>query len=123
MKMKKNHHIILGQEGEEVAAQFLINKGYIVLYRRWKFKHKEIDIIAKQNDTMVMVEVKTRTQNFSAPEEAVDLKKQQFLIEAAEHFIELHPETMEVRFDVISIIKRNNEFEILHIENAFIPQL
>lgn len=121
--MKKNHHIILGQEGEEVAAQFLINKGYSILYRRWKFKHKEIDIIAKQNDTIVIVEVKTRTQSFSAPEESVDLKKQQFLIEAAEHFIEQHPETIEVRFDVISIVKRNNEFEILHIENAFIPQL
>lgn len=121
--MKKNHHIILGQEGEEVAAQFLVNKGYAVLYRQWKFKHKEIDIIAKQNDTIVIVEVKTRTQCYSAPGEVVDLKKQQFLIEAAEYFMEQYPETLEIRFDVISIIKRNNRFEILHIENAFIPQL
>lgn len=121
--MKKNHHIILGQEGEDAAVNFLTNKGYMVLFRRWKFKHKEIDIIAKQDETIIIVEVKTRTQNFSAPEEAVDLKKQQFLIEAAEHFVEQHPDTKEVRFDVISVIKRKEKFEIVHIENAFIPQL
>lgn len=121
--MKNNHHIILGQEGEEAAVQFLINKGYVVLHRQWKFKHKEIDIIAKQNETLVIVEVKTRTRSYFSPNEVVDLKKQQFLIEAAEQFIEQHPDTREVRFDVISIIKQNNKFDILHIENAFIPQL
>lgn len=118
--MRKNQHLKIGMEGEEIAAKFLIDKGYDILHKRWTYKHKEVDIIAKLNNLLVIAEVKTRSsEKFSKPEDAVDYKKQRFLVEATEAFINDYNDFDEIRFDVISIILQADEYTIYHIENAF----
>lgn len=116
------NHIEIGKKGEFIASQFLLKKGYEILKTRWTYKHKEIDIIAKKNDILVVVEVKTRCNDkYTQPEAAVDVKKQRFLSEAVEAFIKDFTDFIEVRFDIISIVLKQDEYTIHHIENAFEP--
>ena len=69
-------HNELGAWGEELAAAFLRQKGYVIVERNWKMGHRDIDIIAKDDDMMVFVEVKTRRNRvFGEPEDAVDYRK------------------------------------------------
>lgn len=118
-------HIELGYEGEKIAAQYLENKGYIILNKNWRNKHKEVDLIFKDKTTLVFVEVKTRTGDyFQKPYEAVEHKKQILLAEAAEAFINGYSDFEELRFDVLSIVFDNNILKkIEHIKEAFIPGL
>ncbi len=108
-----------GKQGEEIARKFLENQGYKILEMNWRFDHKEIDIIAQQDYELVFVEVKSRMNTkFGEPEEAVDEKKQNYLIEAAEAYLTINEIDCESRFDVISII---NNSEIKHFRYAFYP--
>ena len=69
-------HNELGKWGEEIAAAFVEKKGYEILQRDWKYGHHDLDIIAKDEDTLVIIEVKTRRNRlFGNPEEAIDYKK------------------------------------------------
>lgn len=116
-------HNILGKKGEEIAVRYLKDKGYEILKQNYRHGHDEIDIVAKIIDELVIVEVKTRSSSyFGYPEEAVDLKKQKFLIRAAEAFIEEYDFDMNIRYDIISIILKNNDISIRHIEDAFYPE-
>jgi putative endonuclease len=113
----------IGLRGEEVAANFLEKKGYKILYRNWSFLHKEIDIIAEYNNELIIVEVKTRkADSLISPLEAVNLRKQRFIIDAANTFIQQHDVNLEVRFDIITVVYGYN-LEIEHIENAFYPKV
>lgn len=115
-------HTEKGQIGEEIAVGFLKQKGYLILHRNWRYKHKEIDIIAREGGKLVIVEVKLRgTDYFGHPSEWVTKKKQRFLIEAAEAYLETIDEEPEVRFDVVSIIEEKGEAGIELIDDAFIP--
>ncbi len=118
-------HIELGIEGEKIAAQYLENKGYVILFKNWRFKHKEVDIICKDKSALVFVEVKTRTTDyFQKPYEAVENKKQKLLADAAEAFVSEYTNFEELRFDVVSIIIDKGEIkDIEHIKEAFIPGL
>ena len=108
-----------GKLGEEIAKKFLEDQGYKILEMNWRFDHKEIDIIALKDEEVVFVEVKSRKNtNFGRPEEAVDDKKQNFLIEAAEAYLENNEINLNARFDVISII---NNSQIKHFPYAFYP--
>ncbi len=118
------HNIKTGKKGEKTAVNYLINKGYKILETNWHHHHKEIDIIANDGNTLVIVEVKTRKNSyFGYPEQAVNKKKQQFLIEAANAYIFKNDIKSEVRFDVIAIIYEKGSQELLHIKDAFIPGL
>lgn len=120
MTNKKN----IGNTGEEIAAQYLENKGYEILARNWQYMHRELDIVAKKNKTLVIVEVKTRAAySLITPVEAVTPRKQRLIISAANVFIEKHNIDLETRFDVISIIYSNNTFQVEHIEDAFYPKV
>jgi putative endonuclease len=122
--MNNFNHLKKGYKGEQIAVEFLKSKGYKIIQTRWIFKHKEIDIIAQKGQTLVIVEVKTRSNDyFSLPQDAVDEKKQKFLIEATEAFLENYNSYKEVRFDVIAIVLLNDFYKIEHIENAFIPSI
>ena len=108
-----------GRQGEKLARDFLLKKGFEILDTNWRFQHKEIDIVAIKDNEIVFVEVKARRNTtFGRPEEAVDYKKQKHLIEAAEAYIIDKDINMNVRFDVISII---NNSQIRHYPNAFYP--
>lgn len=115
-------HNELGKKGEAMAVDFLTNKGYDILCENYRFKHLEIDIIAKNNKQIVFVEVKTRQSSFlSGPEETVTKSKQKLIIKAANQYILENEIDEESRFDIISIILNNNTKSIEHLEDAFYP--
>ena len=111
-----------GKEGEDRAAKYLSESGYKIIRRNWRYKHKEIDILAYHDNKLIVVEVKTRsTADFGDPSEAVTIRKQRYLIEAAEAYLNTIDEEPEVRFDIVSIIDENGRMAIEHIEDAFNP--
>jgi putative endonuclease len=114
-------HIKTGAAGERVAAQYLEQKGYIILTRNYRYKKAEVDIIAQQENRLVFVEVKTRrAQNFGYPEESVTAKKESLFLQAAEEYIYQTNWLHDVRFDIISIsLASDNSHQIHHIEDAF----
>ncbi len=115
-------HNDFGKLGEEIAANYLEGKGYEIVERNWRNTHKEIDIIAKDGETLVMVEVKTRqTDEYGNPDIAVTKKKQRLLIAAANAYLFKNKLDVETRFDIISIIFKDGESVIEHIEDAFLP--
>lgn len=117
-------HNDLGKLGEDLAAAFLIEKGYKILFRNWRYMKDEIDIIAETEKYVVFVEVKTRsTAVFGEPEAAITKTKQKYLIRAANAFIEEKNITKEARFDIISVILPSQPVSINHIEDAFYPTL
>ena len=110
----------LGQKGEDRAAKYLKSKGYKILERNCKSKYGEIDLICKDKDKIVFVEVKTRTNPaFGSPIDAVDFRKQKKLKNLALEWLSEKGwfEKKEIRFDVIGI--REDISELEHIENAF----
>ncbi|MCX6232270.1 MAG: YraN family protein [Bacteroidetes bacterium] len=117
-------HNELGTTGEKIAENFLKEKGYEILATNWRFGADEIDIIAKNNGFLVIVEVKTRSTNaFGEPEIAVTKQKQRFLIRASQQYIIQKDINEECRFDIISIIIKNAKTTIHHIEDAFYPSI
>jgi len=109
-----------GKRGEDLAIKFLEENGYDILERNWAFRHTEVDIIAKWHEFLVFVEVKTRKGNsYGEPYTAVDHRKQQSLIFAAERYIYGHRLDLEVRFDIISIIIDNERTALEHVKEAF----
>jgi putative endonuclease len=115
-------HNEIGKRGEKLAADFLRKKGYRIIVCNWRYRHKEVDIIARDNNELVIVEVKLRsTDYFGNPSEAVTKKKQRFLIEAAEAYLDTIAEAPEVRFDIVSIIAGRLRYEFDHITDAFNP--
>lgn len=117
-------HNELGKQGEEIARQYLSDKGYKILQCNWRFGSDEIDIIAQKNDMLVIVEVKTRQTNFfGEPEEAVTKSKQKFLIRATDMYIKQRNIDMETRFDIVSVVISYGQVMINHIEDAFYPTL
>ncbi len=116
------HHNEIGEKGEKLAAEYLVGKKYKIVKLNWRYKHKEIDIIAYDKDWLVIVEVKLRsTDYFGDPSEFVTKKKQRYLIEAAEAYLNTIPSAPEVRFDIVSIIGSEGHYEIDHITDAFNP--
>lgn len=120
-------HNDFGKWGEDEAAHFLERKGYVILEKDWRLGKRDLDIIALTEDqsTIVFVEVKSRDNNaFQEPEEAVDVPKMRNLAIAANGYIKLNGISMDVRFDIISIVGKISCLEsISHIEDAFNPLL
>ena len=115
-------HNDFGKLGEELAVKYLIDKGYEILERNWRNRHKEIDIIAKDGEELVIVEVKTRqTDEYGEPDIAVTRQKQRRLIYAANAYLFRTNLEIETRFDIISIIFKDGKPVIEHIEDAFLP--
>ena len=114
----------LGQIGEEKAVLFLQKKGMQILETNWRYQHKELDIIAMDGKILVFIEVKTRSDNnFGEPEEAVDTKKEAFMASAGAAYMRQIKHNWEIRFDVISIIYKNEQnFDLNYFKDAFFPQ-
>ena len=114
-------HSEIGLKGEQIAAEFLQKKGYLILYRNWRSGKKEVDIIAHKDDMLVIAEIKTRSRvQVGFPEDSVNTKKRNYLRAAAEMFINEYPQYRNIRFDIISVVMdRGNIKEIVHFEEAF----
>jgi len=115
----------LGNSGENTACLFLESKAYKIIEKNYRAYRKEIDIIARKDEYIIFIEVKTRSSvNFGTASESVNFKKQQHIIFAAKLFLlknDLYSE-LQPRFDVIEIYrdKKTGKDYVRHIEGAFI---
>jgi putative endonuclease len=113
----------MGRKGEEIAKFYLIEKGFAILDLNWHHGHKEIDIVAKLGNEIVVVEVKTRAENYAEePWEAVTSSKIRNIVEVADAWLRVNKVDLETRFDVVSILlKKDGTHTVEHFEGAFIP--
>lgn len=113
-------HNDLGKYGEEYALSYLRKKKFEILDCNWQFKKYEIDIIARKNDLLIVVEVKTRrSDEHGAPESFVTKSKQRQLIKAINEYVSQRELHNEIRFDIISIVVDRGKPVMEHIEDAF----
>jgi putative endonuclease len=117
-------HNETGKLGESIASQYLTSKKYRILASNWCYKKFELDIIAQKENTLFVVEVKTRNQNYlGEPEEWVTKQKQEHLIKGANAYVLYHNLDVEVQFDIISVIIKGDKHQIVHFEDAFYARL
>ena len=115
-------HNKLGKDGESAAVAYLKENGYEILHTNWRQGYCELDIVAKTEDELVIVEVKTRSEgSMTNPEDAVTNSKIRNIISAADVYIQFFGIDLPARFDIISVTGKGPLFEIDHIEDAFYP--
>ena len=113
-------HNDLGKLGEELAVEFLRKNGYEILETNWTFQKAEIDIIAKKENILAIVEVKTRSSiEFGLPQDFVKPKKIQLLVKAVDAYVIERDLDIDVRFDIIAIHKEGKSFVMDHLIDAF----
>lgn len=113
-------HNELGKKGEQLAVDFLLKNDYAIIERNYRFDKAEVDIMAQQKNTLAIIEVKTRsTLDFGNPQDFVKPKQIQRLVKAVDEYVNVNALDVEVRFDIIAILKEGNGFKIEHLENAF----
>ncbi|MCX6209605.1 MAG: YraN family protein [Bacteroidetes bacterium] len=111
----------VGNKGENVATEYLLQNGYTIIERNWRYKHWEIDIICSRNKKLHFVEVKTRTnKKFGNPEESINESKMNALKKGAEMYLLQNEQWTLIQFDVVAITM-NKEIieEIFFIEDVF----
>ena len=113
-------HNEFGRFGEEVAENFLRKKGYEILHKNYYYAKAEVDIIAQRDGILAIVEVKSRSRGFFKDmNEVVHPKKIKLLVRAADYYVQENNLDVEVRFDLITVVKKDQGFEVEHLENAF----
>ena len=119
--MKINDKKDLGYGGEHIAENYLRNNNYEIIEKNFLCRQGEIDIIAKKDEYIVFIEVKTRSNiKFGMPAEAVNWVKKNHLYKAAKYYLykrNLYNEY--IRFDVIEIMLSNGKFLVNHIKQIF----
>jgi putative endonuclease len=109
----------LGRWGEQAAADYLEKQGYVILERNFRAARGEIDLVARQKNILVFVEVKARSSNrYGYPEYSVSPKKRQHILSAAQEYILSHPEFRTWRVDVIAVEGETGKANIRHFENV-----
>ena len=117
-------HNELGKQGEDAACLFLKVQGYTIVERNWRYDRHEIDVIAENKDFIIFVEVKTRTSSqWGNPEDFISRMQMKRIITAADFYLKEYNIEKDVRFDIITIVKGKDGFEIEHIDDAFYPTL
>lgn len=110
----------LGKKGEELAANFLKEKGYVIHSRNYRYNRAEVDIVAEQNGMLVAVEVKTRVSPYlSDPALLVPRSKQKQIILATDDFVKQNFPDKETRFDIIVVVTNEKYTTIDHVVDAF----
>lgn len=114
-------HNKFGAEGETIAANWLLEKGFEILHRNWRHSYFEIDIVAQKNKMLHFVEVKCRNHSVGFPEDSVTKKKFKNLQKAANEYLFLHPGHKWIQYDILSItFFKNKEPEFYFIEDIFL---
>jgi putative endonuclease len=120
IKKQMANHNELGKKGEKLATDFLLKNGYEIIIRNYTYQKAEVDIIAKKENVLVIVEVKTRTSaNFGDPQEFLKPKQMQRIIKAVDFFVNDNEINTEVRFDIIAIVLNKKGMSLEHLEDAF----
>lgn len=113
-------HNQLGKIGEDLAADYLVAQGYDIVTRNFAYQKAEVDIIAQKGGTLAIIEVKTRsTSDFGDPQEFLKPKQIQRIVAAVDEFVSSNNMDVEVRFDIIAIVKNKSGTSIEHFQNAF----
>lgn len=114
------HHNDTGQKGEEIAEVYFKDNGYEVLFKNWRYRHWEVDLIAFKDGILHFMEVKCRSsKKFGNPEQSVSKKKIQNLMNASVEFMFQHPQYKRVQFNILSI----NLHKDAPTEFLFIPDI
>ena len=123
--MGKENNKVTGNYGEDIACKFLEKQDYKIIERNFSCKIGEIDIIAKDKEEIVFIEVKTRNfLEYGEPAEAVNKIKKKHIYSAAEYYLLIHNQLNEfVRIDVIEIFLNKNTYTINHIKKAIIDKI
>lgn len=110
----------IGNEGEHLALDYLLQKGFVLLTSKFRNRWGEIDLIMQQTDCLVFIEVKYRRQTrFGHPLEAVSVSKRNKMLKVAEYYLMTHPHAGPVRFDVVGIVQMKGQAPVfIHVENA-----
>ncbi|MBT8291142.1 MAG: YraN family protein [Muriicola sp.] len=110
----------LGRKGEDMAVKRLLEKGYSIRERNYRFSKAEIDIIAQREGILAAVEVKMRRfGHLRSLADTVSLKKRSRLIKATDHYVITNNLDVEVRFDIILILHSKDKYTLEHLEAAF----
>ena len=109
-----------GKIGEEIAVIYLRQNGYQIIERNFECRQGEIDIIAKDKNEIVFIEVKTRSSVlYGLPKDAVDIKKKKHIYRTVEYYVYLNRlENDRIRIDVIEVYKKQEKFKVYHIKQA-----
>ena len=114
-------HNELGKKGEQLAIDYLLENGYTIVEKNYRFQKAEVDIIAQKENVLAVVEVKTRsTDYFGNPQDFVNPKKIKLLVSAIDNYVVEKDLDVEIRFDIIAIIKQKSDFKIEHLKDAFL---
>lgn len=112
-----------GHEAETLAAEFMLRNGYVIRERNWRMGSLEIDIIAEKDNTIIFVEVKARMPGGQDPISAVDRRKRQRIIRAADSYLRAMTRRYEYRFDIIAFTGTKESYDIAHYPDAYMPQV
>ena len=121
MSVQREH----GLWGESIARSYLQQQNLSIVTTNWRYRNAEIDIIAREGDILVFVEVKTRSSiDFGRPEEMVRRRKKRLLIDAAMAYMRSVGYEWEIRFDIVAVLGSPGlEPKITHFRDAFFPGL
>ena len=110
-----------GNRGENIAAEFLLSRNYVLLERNWRYRYWEIDLIVSKDDTLHFIEVKTRTsEQYGKPEESISPQKMSALKKAAAAYLDQHSQWKKIQFDVVAILLEYSAAkEIFMIEDVY----
>ena len=116
--------IRIGQRGEEIAARFLLSEGFDLLHRNWRSGRYELDIVARKEGVLHIVEVKSRkADGLTAPEEAMTRKKFNALFRAAQQYVALYRIDADTQFDLIAVdLLPDSTHRLRYIPHAMVPR-
>ena len=115
-------HIDTGKIGEDLAAEWLSDKGFAILARNWRYGRYEIDIIASKNSVIHIVEVKSRTSTlFGNPEDSVGRRKIRHIMQGATEWLIQYPSRQRLQYDVLAItLNRQKPPEYFLIQDVYL---
>ncbi len=108
----------LGKQGEAYARKYLLSKGYKILHQNWRYKHLEVDLIAKKENRIIFIEVKTRLSDISNVEELISANKERSLLQALNVYMAHNKEDVFCQIDLLLLRKNVTSFEVRHLQNA-----
>lgn len=117
------HNLEWGKFCEQIAAEFFLTEGYVIRERNWRLNKLEIDLILEKDRTIIFVEVKARDGIHNDPIEAVDEKKRQRMINAADVYLGRLNLLYQYRFDIFTVTGTPESHRFEHIADAFIPNV